>query len=91
MKIYQSYVFRKKDPCISELQTIIEDEVGDRIKRHHLKRIEEDGGPSSSAMRSWFFGTTRRPQSATLEAAGRAVGHKRVWVKMNGTTKQKKD
>jgi hypothetical protein len=35
-------------------------------------------------MHNWFFGTTRRPQSATLEAAGRALGYKRVWVKNNG-------
>ena len=48
------------------------------------KKIQEQGGPSKAAMRGWFFGKTRRPQSPTIEAAGRAIGFKRKWVRMNG-------
>jgi hypothetical protein len=32
-------------------------------------------------MQGWFRGKTRRPQNATIEATGRALGFKRTWVK----------
>jgi hypothetical protein len=41
-------------------------------------------------MAAWFFGATKRPQNATLEAAGRALGMKRVWVTNNGNGKNRK-
>jgi hypothetical protein len=84
MKTYGSYVFRTKDPVIDELRTLIEDAQGRKIKHASLTQIERDGGPSTAAMRGWFFGKTRRPQSPAVEAAGRAIGFKRKWVKMNG-------
>ena len=79
-KIYQSYMFRTKDPAIDEFRTVVEDHFGERVKSRHLRKIEEYGGPSSSAMAGWFFGTIMRPQNATLEAAGRSLGMRRVWV-----------
>lgn len=82
MKMYKSYSFRTKDPVIDELRTIIEKETGERIKRRHLKKIEEDGGPTTSAMSQWFFGKTMRPSSAAMEAAGRSVGYRRTWTKV---------
>jgi hypothetical protein len=81
-KTYKSYLFRTKDPVIDELRTLIEDSVGSRVKGKHLVKIERDGGPSASAMRGWFFGKVRRPQSAGVEATGRALGYKRVWERM---------
>jgi hypothetical protein len=84
MKTYSAYMFKTKDPVIDELRTLIEDAEGARVTGHHLKKIQEQGGPSKAAMRGWFFGKTRRPQSPTIEAAGRAIGFKRKWVKMNG-------
>jgi hypothetical protein len=33
-------------------------------------------------MQGWFRGKTKRPQSASLEACGRAVGYKRGWIRM---------
>jgi len=80
-KLYKSYMFRAKDPVIDELRTLVEDHNGERVTGKHLKQIERGGGPTSSAMRNWFFGKTRRPQSATVEAAGRAIGYRRKWVK----------
>jgi hypothetical protein len=80
--LYKSYVFKTKDPVIDELRTITEDFYGVRVNGKSLKQIEESGGPSSSTMRAWYFGKTRRPTSATLEAAGRAMGFKRKWVRM---------
>ena len=64
------------------MRTLIEDSVGAKVTGKHLKKIEDDGGPTASAMRGWFFGKTRRPQSPAVEAAGRAIGFKRAWVKM---------
>lgn len=78
-KLYAAYNFRTKDPVIDELRTIIEDHMGARVNRKHLTQIEKGGGPSRGAMVGWFFGKTRRPQSPAVEAAGRAVGYKRVW------------
>lgn len=81
MKLYKSYAFRTKDPVIDELRTIAEGEFGERIRHRHLKRIEDEGGPSASAMRNWFFGKTMRPSSSSTEAAGRAMGYKRTWTR----------
>ena len=80
-KLYKSYMFKAKDPAIDELRTLVEDHFGKRVNGKDLKRVETSGGPTAGAMKGWFFGKTRRPQSATLEAAGRAIGYKRKWVK----------
>ena len=79
---YGAYLFRSKDPCIDELRTLVEDHFGRRVNSKDLGSVKEAGGPSTGTMGAWFFGKTRRPQSATLEAAGRAIGFKRQWVKM---------
>jgi hypothetical protein len=83
MKLYKSYMFRDKDPAIDELRTVIQRASGgiNRLNNKTLTHIEREGGPTVTCMRAWFFGETKRPQNATLEAAGRALGHKRVWVK----------
>jgi hypothetical protein len=77
--IYKSYVFKDKDPVIDELRTLAEDYFGQKITGKNLKQIETAGGPSNSTMRSWFFGKTKRPASATVEAAGRSIGFERTW------------
>jgi hypothetical protein len=82
LRLYKSYMFRTKDPVIDELRTIVQNETGDqRLRSKTLKVIESDGGPTVGCMQGWFRGKTKRPQSASLEAAGRAIGYKRVWVK----------
>ena len=81
-KIYSSYMFKTKDPVIDELRTMTENHYGKRVNGNSLKQIEEAGGPSASCMRAWFFGKTKRPQNPTVEAAGRAMGFKRKWVRM---------
>ena len=85
MKLYQSYLFKDKDPAIDELRTEVQKANGgsNRIAHKHLVEIEKEGGPAASTMRAWFFGVTKRPNNATLEAAGRALGKKRVWVDMD--------
>jgi hypothetical protein len=81
-KVYGSYVFKDKDPAIDELRTLIETHYNKRIHSKQLSQIAADGGPTVGCMRAWFFGDTLRPQNPTLEAAGRALGYKRIWRKM---------
>lgn len=80
--IMKAYLFRQKDPVIDELRTMVEDEFGHRVSRKHLQQIEDKGGPKLGTMANWFFGDVCRPQSATVEGCGRALGWKRGWVKM---------
>ena len=80
MKLYRSYMFRSKDPVIDQLRTALQDKLGRPFRRKDLMQIEDDGGPTTACMSSWFFGKTKRPQNATVEAAGRAAGLMRVWV-----------
>lgn len=82
LRLYRSYVFKNKDPVIDELRTIVQDVYGS-VTHKALKQIEADGGPTINAMDGWFKGDTKRPQSASIEAAGRAMGYKRKWVKTN--------
>jgi hypothetical protein len=82
MKLYKSYLFRDKDPAIDEFRTIVQSaDGGNRITRKSLKAIETGGGPQVGTVANWFFGSVKRPQNATLEAAGRALGYHRVWRK----------
>jgi hypothetical protein len=83
MKLYRAYNFRDKDPEIDRLRTIIQREHGgiNKLNGKALAHVEKEGGPTVSCMRGWFFGATKRPQNATLEAAGRALGFRRTWVK----------
>jgi hypothetical protein len=77
MKLYKSYVFRTKDPVIDELRGFIDHET-----RGVYRRLSNESGVSHSAIHNWFKGTTKRPQSASIEAVGRAIGVKRVWVRI---------
>jgi hypothetical protein len=90
LRLYRSYVFRNKDPVVDELRTIINDTFGS-VSHKALKQIEADGGPTISAMDGWFKGNTKRPQSASVEAAGRAMGMKRVWVKTGSNSNGRKE
>jgi len=82
MRLLRAYMFRNKDPVIDELRTVIQDQTGDRqLKSHTLRTIAEDGGPTLACMQGWFRGETKRPQNATIEAAGRALGFRRMWIK----------
>jgi len=74
---YGAYRFRGKDPAIGELEEVI----GGTTSKD-LTALHNSGGPSTSAMRGWFHGKTLSPKNATLEAAGRAAGYRRRWVKL---------
>lgn len=80
LRTYKSYLFRAKDPVIDELRTIAQDHNGGKLSSKLLRQIEDDGGPSAGCLQAWWYGKTKRPNNATVEAAGRAMGRKRVWV-----------
>jgi hypothetical protein len=81
-RLYQAYLFRDKDPAIDEFRTVAQDHYGKRnLAGSDYADIEENGGPVAGTIKQWLEGKTRRPQNCTLEAAGRALGLRRVWVK----------
>jgi hypothetical protein len=85
-RIYNAYRFRRKDPAIDAIRTVMQDHYGTRnLSKAQYKDVEESGGPSWSTVKQWFEGKTMRPQNVTLEAAGRALGYERKWVKRNGS------
>jgi len=87
MRLYSAYMFRTKDPAIDEIRTVMQDHFGRRnLTKADYKEVQEEGGPTAGCVKAWFEGKTRRPQNATLEAAGRALGYHRAWIK-NGKNK----
>jgi hypothetical protein len=87
LKLYRSYMFRGKDPVVDEIRTIMQDSYGEKLDNKAMKDVEQNGGPTAGTIRNWLFGDTKRPQNASIEAAGRAIGMKRVWVVNNGKKK----
>ena len=88
MRLYKSYMFKDKDPVIDEMRTLLQDEYGaGKLTERAFKDVEEQGGPAPGTIRNWLYGDTKRPQNASIEAAGRAIGKKRVWVDNNGKKK----
>jgi hypothetical protein len=79
--IYRSYIFKDKDPVIDQLRTLAEDFLHEKINPKNLQRIESGGGPKVGTMMAWFFGATKRPTNATIEAAGRSIGFERTWTR----------
>lgn len=75
--LYGTYLFKNKDPVIDELRTMLED------TKITYAQIHERSGVSTTTLRNWFTGPVKKPQSPTVEAVGRAMGRKRVWVKMS--------
>lgn len=81
MKIYRAYFFRGQDPAIAEVKAFTQGST--------LTAVERNGGPATGTLTNWFNGKTKRPQNATLEAAGRALGFRRVWRPMSAKDKPK--
>jgi hypothetical protein len=86
--LYEAYMFRGKDPAIDEFRTVVQDANGGKLNHRILQQIHENGGPTTGATRGWFFGDTFCPRNATLEAAGRALGMKRIWVRDNNPSRR---
>lgn len=81
---YKAYPFLDKDPIIDVLRTLKRDEeMTDR-------QIQDGGGPTTSTLRNWFKGHTRRPQFATVAAAASAMGATSLPLTSEGRAKLKK-
>lgn len=68
LKLYKSYNFIDKDPVIDRVRTVVED------SKYTYARVEDLSGVTTTTLRNWFFGKTRRPQFATVAAVIRACG-----------------
>jgi hypothetical protein len=80
---YKAYPFTEKDPIIDVLRTIKRDvEMKD-------SEITAAGGPTTSTLRNWFMGKTRRPQFATVAAAAAAMGATSLPLTSEGRNKLK--
>ncbi len=80
---YKAYPFVDKDPIIDVLRTVKSDsEMSDG-------QIHAAGGPTTSTLRNWFKGKTRRPQFATVAAAAVAMGKTNLPLTAEGRKKLK--
>jgi hypothetical protein len=77
---YKSYSFTDKDPIIDEVATAIRD-CG-----VNYKWIEQESGVTSTTLRAWFYGKTRKPQAATINAVVRSLGYKLALVPYRAVT-----
>lgn len=73
---YKSYNFVQKDPIIDYIRTIVE-ECG-----LTYDRIEQESGVTGATLRAWFYGNTRKPQAATINAVLRCLGYKLAITKI---------
>jgi hypothetical protein len=78
VKTYSTYSFRDKDPVIDEVAGTRDSKKFFQVVR--AAAIKARLSPSTPV--GWFKGKTRRPQSAAIEAYGRALGFKRAWTKI---------
>lgn len=75
VKLYKTYDYQY-DPAIEQVLELLDDSSMKRSQASDLS------GVSTSTIRNWSKGKTRRPQNATIEAVGRAAGYGRKWVKI---------
>lgn len=79
LKTYKSYNFVDKDPIIYACEHAV------KASGMSYKEIEAASGVSTKTLSNWFYGKTRRPQFATLNAVARAIGFNIEIVKQKGT------
>jgi hypothetical protein len=74
--VYRSYSFVDKDPVIDEVRTIVQ-QAGLLRKKGGLQQLYALSGVASSTTHNWFFGSTKKPNNATIEAVARSLGFRR--------------
>ena len=68
LRAYKTYRFMDKDPVIDIVRTMVDD------ARASYKTIRDNSGVSTTTLRGWFYGKTRRPQFATVQAVAHSLG-----------------
>ena len=74
---YKTYSFIDKDPIIDYVRTAIAD------YDKSLKHLSNESGVSTVTIRNWLYGTTKRPQAASLNAVLRSCFYKLSIVKLS--------
>lgn len=69
-----SYGFIDQDPVIHAVRSVV-DQTG-----YKLGRIEAESGVSTSTLRHWFGGITKRPRNETVNRVMNALGYEQVFV-----------
>jgi sarcosine oxidase gamma subunit len=72
----QKFVFVDQHPCVDELRTWLEQDS------RTIYAIAKAADISDSTVKRLIDGTTRRPQNATIDMLGKAMGYKRIWTKI---------
>ena len=75
MRIYKTYQFTV-DPVMDEVLALMDSQDIE------ISQASNNSGVSRSTISNWSRHKTRRPQSATIEAVGRACGYRRTWIKL---------
>lgn len=75
MRLYKTYDY-KYDPVIEQVLEILQN------AEMKFQQASDLSGVSTSTIRNWNKGKTRRPQNTTIEAVGRACGYGRKWTKI---------
>lgn len=75
IRMYKTYQFTV-DPVMDEVLNLMESQ------EMAISQASENSGVSRSTISNWMRHKTRRPQSATIEAVGRACGYRRTWTKI---------
>lgn len=76
---YEAYFFRGQDPAVGELLSLARKKYG-RLDGKAFRAIHDNGGPTPSCLGGWASKKVRSPRNQSLEATGRSMGLKRVWV-----------
>lgn len=70
-KRYKTYPFYDQDPLVGVTLALLED--------RKFAQVAKDTGLSRTTLGNWKTKKTKRPQAATLSAAGGLVGKELVW------------
>lgn len=78
LRTYKSYLFVEKDPIIDALRTA--------VSESHMKysELRNESGVSTTTLRNWFHGATRRPMFSTVSAVTRAMGKSAIHYNRQG-------
>jgi len=79
VRVYRTYrwMSNEKDPVIDRVRTLIQDEGLFK----DLGAVHEISGVSRAALDGWFFGDTRQPRHATVEAVVTSLGYETTFQK----------